>query len=200
MGQGMGKRIAAGLVALAIAGGASAGGPDPLANPGFAADLAGWSVLFGRPAVWSPLDAQAAADSGSARVTNVLAPSNGATPLTWRQCMPVFGGTGWLFAVEVFVPAGEPAFTSAEMVVYGHDDAVCGSGVVAIANVAAWDSVDTWVPLAGQLSLPPGVQSISINLGVSKPAGVSAPASAHFDQVVLEIDLVFVDSFDRTKV
>jgi hypothetical protein len=50
------------------------------------------------------------------------------------------------------------------------------------------------------LSLPPAVRSISLNLGVSKPSGVSAPASAHFDQVVLELDRVFFDSFDRTKI
>lgn len=195
----MGNRAVLAASALALAGAGVAGDPDPLVNPGFATDLDGWTVLFGRPAAWSPLDVQAAPDSGSARVTNVLAPSNGGTPLTLRQCLPVPGGTGWLFAADVLLPAGEPVSTGGQLYVYGHDDAACGLGIIASASVTAFGSVDSWIPVAGQLSLPAGTRSISISLGVRKDVGISAPASAHFDQVVLILDQVFVDGFDRSK-
>lgn len=195
----MGIRAALAMVALAIASGVAAGGPDPVLNPGFATSLEGWTVLFGRPVVWSVLDAQGAPDSGSARITNDMAPSNGATPLALRQCLPASGGTGYLFAVEVFLPAGEPPSTLGHLVVYGHDDTDCGPGITAMEGLFAFGSFDTWIPVAGALSLPQGTYSLSLSLGVRKEAGVSAPASAHFDQVQLVLDRIFRDSFDRTK-
>jgi len=194
-------QLRAGLAAvtLAITGGVVAGVPDPVVNPGFATSLDGWTVLFGRPAAWSALDALGAPDSGSARITNELAPSNGATPLTLRQCLPASGGTGYLFAGEVLLPGGEPPSTLGQVVVYGHDDTDCGPGITASEGLFAFGSFDTWIPVAGALSLPPGTHSLSLSLGVRKEAGVSAPASAHFDQVQLVLDRVFRDSFDRTK-
>lgn len=187
------------VVTLALSGDLAAGGPDPVVNPGFASDLAGWTVLFGRPAAWSPLDAQGAPDSGSARITNDMAPSNGGTPLTLRQCLPASGGTGYLFAVEVFLPAGEPPSTIGQVYVYGHDDTACESGITATEVLSAFGTFDSWIPVAGQLSLPLGTHSLSFNLGVNKESGVSVPASVHFDRVTVVLDRIFRDSFDRTK-
>ena len=57
------------LLVLALGSG-SAAAQNLFVNPGFATNLAGWTVESGVSAGWSPLDIGGSAASGSALVTN----------------------------------------------------------------------------------------------------------------------------------
>jgi hypothetical protein len=175
--------IFCGLSLALLASGVSA--VNLLVNPGFDTDLSGWTVLFGRTASRSTLDAGNNPGSGSALVVNELNPSNGATPLVLAQCLAAFPSTIYSFGGLLRVPAGQPDFTSAQIIVHTYASGNC-SGNALQTESESTDSVSGWESESKTFTTFPGVQSIFFALGVFKPTGVAVNASGLFDNLFLQ--------------
>jgi len=155
-----------------------------LANPGFDGSLAGWNNWFGGMASYSAADAGANAGSGSALISNTGL-SNGGVQVVLSQCVDVAPTTDYLFGGQAMVPAGQPANTAAYIFINTHTAAGCdsppaGSDSRSSSLVGAWDT------LSGSFTTGPGVRSVMFSIGVFKPNGVSATASANFDALYLQ--------------
>jgi hypothetical protein len=156
-----------------------------LTNPSFDNGLAGWTVLDGYKASWSPVDANGNPNSGSAIAVNDWNPGISGVPLALGQCVGVAPSTKYSFGGHLMVPAGQPADTHAYLFAqyYASDD--CSSGSLgntqlSNANVAQWRAYGVTITTG------PTVHSIRVAVGATKPVGVTAEASAHFDDLYLQ--------------
>jgi hypothetical protein len=171
-------------IGLAVLIGGAAQAQDNLVmNPGFDTDLTGWANLFGRPAVWSPLDASASPDSGSARVSNDAGGGAG-TPVVLTQCFPLSASTEYRLRVQALVPTGQAQFTTANTfaLVFGSSD--CSGEALQISTVGVF-SPGQWELGEEIFQSAVGARSVQIGLGVSKPEGVTELTTAHFDNLSL---------------
>jgi len=153
-----------------------------LTNPGFDSSLAGWTVLYDRPASWSSLDAAGMAGSGSAVLVDTGPGYNGITGML-AQCVTVLPSTLYSFGGQMIVPSGQPAYTRAAVFLHTYAAGDC------TGSELQFDAVDTpfnnleWDAESSTFTTDPGAHSLQFYLGVGKAAGAGADASAHFDNV-----------------
>lgn len=169
-----------------------------LVNPGFDSDLAGWDNLYARPAYWQPLDAEDDPGSGSVRLVNDAPVGNGATTAILSQCIPVNVGHAYAFGADVLLPTGQADFTQAAVMIRMFTSADCGLGGADFKSAATWDP-GGWQPVANEITTLPGIQSMRLMLGVSKPDGVTVETEAYFDRIYLvdlDDDTVFANGFE----
>jgi hypothetical protein len=170
------------VVALSLVSAAHAQG-NLLLNARFDTDLSGWQNLFDRPVVWSEEDASGFSASGSALITNV-GPSNGGWPWTLHQCVPAEGQTDYHFGGQALIPPGQAENVQARILIYSFASSDCSGDPLQIENeagarVAAWGSIGAGFTSAST------ARGLIMMLAVSKPEGVSADASAYFDNLFL---------------
>ncbi len=171
--------------ALSIVTGAGFAATNLLTNPSFDRSLAGWTVLNGYTANWSPVDAGGNINSGSALVVNELKSGNESIPLTLAQCVKVTPLTDYSFGGRLMVPAGQPADTNAELWAETYTSSDCGGSPVLTAQDRR-GTVGQWVTLGSSLTTLAGIYSIRLTLAAGKPGGVTANASAQFDDLYLQ--------------
>lgn len=172
---------AATLASVALSGAASAA--TLVVNPGFATDLSGWEILHGRPAVWDSDDAAGSPTSGSARISNLSNPSNGAVSLVLKQCFAATPGEQYRISASIRVPPGQPAGTFGYAFIYVTPDAGCFGDPLDTRDVHSGSA--NWQRLAEGMTAPAGAAGVAVMLGVFKPLGETAPADVLFDNVEL---------------
>lgn len=166
-----------------------------LVNPGFDEDLSGWQQPFGNPAAWSTLDYESSPSSGSALLTNVQDPSNGAVPIALRQCVVVAPNQRYGFGAQVYLPSGQPQFSAGVVFVEAFLGDACSGSNVGIASAFQFEPV-FWFPATATIETGPGVGSLRLSVGVMKNVGVSEPAHAFFDAMFLVSDALFANGFE----
>lgn len=174
-----------GMMFCALAGPAVAQ-ENLLANPHFNNGLNGWQNPFGGVASWNSRDAANSPTSGSAVVVNDANPSNGGTVWVLAQCISVTASTAYEFGGKLLVPTGQPANTTAYVLLDSYASADC-SGTIVQSDYESTDSIEQWELESSDFTTGSGVHSIYLMLGVYKPQGVTANASAHFDDVFLRL-------------
>lgn len=183
---------------LALAAGSALAAGIGLANGDFDSDLAGWSNLYSRPAVWDPLDADADPASGSALLGNNMAVGNGATSLVLSQCLLVGGGATVAYGGHILLPTGQPDWTSAAVVVWSFASDNCSLDHLDSYGVGIHEPGVDWQAVQGEATLSPQARSVMLLIGVSKPQGVTIETSAYFDRLYIDIesDLIFANGFE----
>jgi len=173
-----------GLCSLLLAAGSASAQTELLSNPNFTMDLSGWANDNDRPAQFDSLDSQNDPASGSARLTNV-GTSNGAVPIVLTQCQRVSAGTEYGYGGIVNVPSGQPADTSAQIIIYSYQSTDCSGASLQFDSISS-GAVSTWLAIGRTLFTANGASSVQIGLGVLKPSGISADAQALFDNMYLQ--------------
>lgn len=157
-----------------------------LANPEFTSSLSGWSNPYGGVASWNSRDFANSATSGSAVVVNDLNPGNGGVHWVLSQCVSVTPSTLYEFGGRLLVPSGQPAGTEAVLILQGFGSSNC-TGAILDTDDESTASVEEWELESSDFTPDSGVHSVLFALGVYKPQGVTANASAHFDNVFLRL-------------
>ena len=161
---------------------ASAALANDLANSGFASSLQGWTVPSGA-AVWSPIDADGKAGSGSLVLTNSEA--GALASVTVSQCVNLPPGAATVrFRGRPYVPSGQSRTGRGYASVSWFSQPNCsaflsGSGFPITNNLA----FDTWGPSSG--TGPPflveaGAQSANFEFSVLKHES-GGGLTIHFD-------------------
>ncbi len=169
---------------LSIMSNASFGAVNLLTNPSFDGGLAGWTVLNGYTASWSPVDANGNTSSGSALAVNEWNPGISGVPLALGQCVSVTPSTTYSFGGQLMIPVGQPADTHAYLFAQFYASGDC-SGVNGNMQLSESD-VAQWKTQGGTFTTGATIQSVRVAIGATKPVGVSANASAQFDNLYLQ--------------
>ena len=162
-----------------------------LANPGFDSSLAGWNNLYGGPASWSSVDANANPASGSALITNNANPSNGGSQMVLSQCIVAAKSTTYDFGGQIRVASGQPADTRGYVYVAAFSSGNCEGN----AETSQWTAPATTTAFATyskSITTTGTTSSLYLELGVYKPNGVTASASAYFDNMYLQVGALVV--------
>lgn len=141
-----------------------ANGPNLLSNPTFDSGLGAWSPVWvgATPgsASWAPSDSAGSIDSGSVKLTST---SDGGYGV--GQCVPVVGGTSYVWAAKAWIPVGDPAQgVPADAVVEWFPTSDC-SGTTSIgAYYLTFYNRGRWEDGAATMEAPPSARSALIVL------------------------------------
>ncbi|MET0552898.1 MAG: hypothetical protein ABW221_07670 [Vicinamibacteria bacterium] len=168
------------LAGLALSAALPAAADNEVVNPGFVADLSGWTFVGG--AVTATHDASQSFNSpGSVRVESPGGPPGVADVL--RQCRAVSPGTVLDLGGKTRFASGHANNLKGFASVSWFTDAACGTSAPSpgvFSNVIA-DVPDTWLPIhAGNVAVPAGVGSAFFTLAIGLAAGEGV---AWFDDV-----------------
>ncbi len=169
------------LVVLLLGPGPSAA-QNILANPGFTASLAGWTVESGVSAGWSPLDIAGSAVSGSALVTN----SSGVDGFSGglAQCVAVVPGVGYAFRVRFRVPSAQSSAARVQAALdYFSGPSCVGTTTGGFGNDtgAITSGFDSWNDFViGTGVIPTGVTSVLVGARLAK-VSAGGVVRAYFD-------------------
>jgi hypothetical protein len=169
--------IAAAWVLAAPAGAAV----NLLQNPTFDTDLAGWGDFVASGSEWSKVDELGSPASGSARVVR-----DSTTPgsLWIFQCVPVTAGKTYVYGADGLAPSGATLPTvvlRAEIRFYPGPDCSGGNPVASELGDTEVSLRDSWGPVQGISTAPPGAVSASVALQGQASGQAADPAAVHFD-------------------
>ena len=167
-----------------LLGPCSAAAQNILVNPGFATNLAGWTVESGVSAEWSPLDIAGSFTSGSALVTNASSAAGFSGGLT--QCVAVVPGITYSFRARYRVPSGQSGTARVEGDLDYFSDASCGGsrvGGFGNGTGAITSGFDAWGAdfAVGTVVIPSGVASALVDVRLVK-IGAGGGVQAYFDE------------------
>ncbi len=111
-----------------VLGSGSAAAQNLLVNPGFTANLSGWSLEENASAAWSPLDIAGSTASGSALVTNLSPFAGQSTGIV--QCVALVPGETLRPHVRFRVPSGQAGTTTVAEDVGYYAGASCGGAAL----------------------------------------------------------------------
>lgn len=175
--------LAASLVLVA----AGADAQNLLANPGFATNLSGWSVLSDPPAssvAWNSLNASGNPGSGSARITNQHPSATTAVgPIS--QCVSVVGGGGYTLSAQFYLPPGQSRTGFGQALLYWYTGAGCASGP-SLGGAFNVSTVGVWLTTGGVVTAPNGAHSARLSLRLQKQEGGGA-LQVHADNVIMQL-------------
>jgi len=151
-------------------------------NPGFDVNLGSWTASSG--AAWSPEDAQAQEESGSALLLVAApAPSGNFPSASIARCNVVDASNNYRFGGTVY-RAGRATRSWAHIRISWFESATCG-GLIASDGLPFSSTV--WEPIEKIVKTPENAHSARIELEVGKFAGSSGvEIIGHFDDIVLE--------------
>ncbi len=166
-----------------VLGAGSAAAQNLFVNPGFATNLAGWTLESGVSAGWSPLDIGGSAASGSALLTNSSGVAGFSGGLT--QCVAVVPGATVVFRVRVRVPAGQSSTARAQGILNYYSVPSCGGTALAgfgNGTGSITSGFDAWIDFGiGTGVVPPGMASALVAVRLEKVAA-GGIVQAYFDE------------------
>lgn len=185
------------LCLTCLNGAAPALAQNLLFNPGFNSNTANWSTSGTGSMIWSNVDANASASSGSAMLVNDSAgPSQG---LTLSQCLPMPARAAYFFSGKAMVPSGgsQTLSNSVRISLRLHTELDCSDSTSGPSNIGAAVSLfDTWQPSGPTLRVaPPGNRAVQVRGLLSKVAA-GGTALAHFDDFAAVPDTLMIGSFE----
>lgn len=174
--------LPAALLLLAALG-APAAAENLLTNTAFTVDTSSWTpVNTDTQVVWSPVDADASRESGSAKVLNVAAVAGVRAGIA--QCVPALGGFGYDFGGKANVVAGAAEGSFGRIDVLFYPSAGCSGPSTAFTTGTTHRS-EVWEQLSAKsATAPPGTQSASLVLASVKASG-GGHLDVLFDSVLL---------------
>jgi hypothetical protein len=166
------------LVAVAIFATSAVGAwAQKNVNPHFDTDLSGWTVFLAPQHEWSSVDADASVGSGSLLAFNDVA---GGALVRATQCVAVEPGMTLHFMVRTLVlDSGDSANITLDLTPHADDSCHTPIGlnrVIETPPKGQWTRI-----IHGPHTVPEGVQSIEVGLGLSEALMGTVPVSAHFD-------------------
>jgi hypothetical protein len=154
------------ILAAACALALPAAAQNLLVNGGFDSTISGWARAGGEVSAWSALDANGAAGSGSASVTNTFSVANVSTGI--GQCVPATPGQSYRLAGSVRVPSGQARTGGAMIYLDFSSDASCAvghfltDGRLILSGGTGQGRFDTWLPVSGTATAPAGARAAFI--------------------------------------
>lgn len=156
-----------------------------LTNPGFSSNLSGWTLYVDDPAatataVWSSIDANASANSGSAQIT--ISNSNGGCPIYLYQIVPISPETTYVLSGKIRAPLALdcPTLDCASTIDTAGPgiDGSNGAYLTVFPGAGGFSSAtQTWTS-------PPSVWSVGILVLLCAPSGIRIPTLvANFDDI-----------------
>lgn len=154
-----------------------------LVNPGFDADLSGWSANVAGS--WDgTMDAAGSPTSGSVLVEVTLGPSvssNGGVSQCVTGIMP---GTSYDFGGQVFLSQSPGSFARAYIAVLWYDDATCTGPTISNDQAVPVFDLDEWLPSTGAGVAPGG--TVAARVSTNEHGGtVGGDITVNFDDVFL---------------
>lgn len=168
---------------LSIVAGAACAAGNWVINPGFDTSLGGWSVFYDQPATWNASDARDLPDSGSVLITN-RGTSHGGSQRVLGQCVPVSPSTAYTLGGRTRIPAGQPPDTWATYVLFNYPSTDCSGADLSMESFGG-SGTGTWEQLSTNITTGATTHSVSVELSLYKPSGVTLDASGLFDDIVL---------------
>jgi hypothetical protein len=177
------------MAALALCiGCANASAANLLSNSGFATNTAGW-VLEDPPnstLAWSPVDANGAAGSGSALVTNTsVGPSNGTGII---QCVNgIVAGANYMYGGKVLYPTGQATTGSMQIGLRWHAGANCTGPVLGSQPRVSVNAPGVaWVSLASAVEVAPAGTASADFIAFPSKVQAGGQLAGQFDDLFLD--------------
>lgn len=151
-------------------------------NGDFHEDLAGWDNL-GIVTLWSPLDADGDAASGSARADHRSGPATD-VPL-WASCVPVLSGRTYQYGTSYLIPSGQANDGSIAVSLFWYTQPDCTAQTGGVPEIGGQE-IGGWYWIAGEAVAPPGARSAWLWLDHIKLSGASGESHVvYFDDATL---------------
>jgi len=156
-----------------------------LLNPGFTSNFDGWIKYFNRVGEWDSMDAADDPGSGSAFLSNI-GTSDGIVPFVLAQCIPLQGGQQIEFGGDLLLAPGQPSGSAAFIFIEPFTNSDCAGTAPGFFSTSSSQSGD-WASRSAVVITSSEVLSVRLSLGVFKPSGETADASAYFDNIFLNL-------------
>ena len=156
-------------------------------NPGFDADIKGWSPEASGAISWESLDARGSNNSGSLRVENRGTASGPDTGLIYTgatQCVKVQPDHAYVIFAQMY--ARGPlvnAYGSVIGRVFASTD--CSGTPLHVETSAIQGTVSSWLTLQATVPAVASAGSMLVELSVGKPTSVTGSAVINFDNVLV---------------
>jgi len=157
-------------------------------NPGFDADVKGWSPEASGAISWDSLDARGSNSSGSIRVENRGTASGPDTGLIYTgatQCVKVQPDHAYVIFAQMYSrgPGPTPIYGSVVGRVFASTD--CSGTPLHIETSAIQGTFDSWLTLQATVPAVTSAGSMLVELSVGKPTSVTGSAALNFDNVLV---------------
>lgn len=183
------RRVAARLRAVlplaALLASAPAAAQNLVANPRFDTDTASWSLNDpGSSFAWDSRDAGGSSASGSGHLTH-------STLLYYAgagQCVsPITPGALYDFGAKTFIPSGQSATGSANVLLDWYDAPGCTGNLLGSTGTNGNLGFDVWTPSSRTgMPAPAGARSALLTVNVAKSTS-PAPFEVFFDDATLQL-------------
>ncbi len=139
-------------------------------NSRFDTTVTGWTAEPSLTAAWNASDASNKPSSGSILLDNTAAVAQalGSIMIGADQCLPTAPETEYDVAAHIMLAAGQSGGAGG-IDVWMFDDGACQGNLVSAHTPIQGGVVGQWTALLGTLSVPPGVNSLSVRLVAIKP-------------------------------
>jgi hypothetical protein len=157
-------------------------------NPGFDADVKGWSPEASGAISWESLDARGSDASGSIRVENRGTASGPDTGLIYTgatQCVKVQPDHAYVIFAQMYSrgPGPMPTYGSVVGRVFASTD--CSGTPLHIETSAIQGTFDSWLTLQATVPAVTSAGSMLVELSVGKTTSVTGSAVINFDNVLV---------------
>jgi hypothetical protein len=154
-------------------------------NSRFDTTATGWDAESSLTPSWSPSDASNKSSSGSILLDNTAAAVQalGSIMIGAHQCIPTAPGTDYDVAAHIMLAAGQSGGAGG-IDVWMFDDGACQGNLVSAHTPIQGGIVGQWTALLGKLSVPAGVNSLSVRLVAIKPF-IQAELKVSIDDVLV---------------
>ena len=154
-------------------------------NSRFDTTATGWDAEPSLTVAWSASDASNKSSSGSLRLDNAAdaVQALGSIMIGAHQCIPTAPGTEYDIAAHIMLASGQ-AGGAGGIDVWMFDDGACQGNLVSAHTPIQGGIVGQWTALLGKLSVPSGVNSLSVRLVAIKPF-IQAELKVSIDDVLV---------------
>ncbi|MEJ8567666.1 hypothetical protein [Elongatibacter sediminis] len=153
-----------------------------LDNAAFNNDLSGWDVLSNETSEWIDTDSGDNPASGAVELMHI-GTSNGGTALSLSQCIVATPMVDYEFGGYFRVPDGQPEGTEAVITVRTFQTSNCVGDTEQFFDLGSRS--DRWQRRSEFFSTGEFGNSFQLSLGVFKPSGETADATAYLDEIYL---------------
>jgi hypothetical protein len=158
-----------------------------VSNPGFDADIKGWTAEASSAVSFESLDAWGSNTSGSVRVENRGAATGPDTGLVYsglNQCVKIHSDHAYVIFAQMYARGSTVnAYASVVGRVFASTD--CTGTPLHVETSPIQGTVNVWLTLQATVPAVTSAGSLMVELSVGKPTSVSGPSVLNFDNVLV---------------
>lgn len=156
-------------------------------NPGFDADIKGWSPEASGAISWESLDSRGSNTSGSIRVENrgtASGPDNGLIYTGANQCVKIVPDHAYVIYAQMYA-RGSTVDSYGSVVGRVFSSADCSGTPLHVETSAIQGTVNLWLTLQATVPAVTSAGSLLVELSVGKPTTVTGNTVLNFDNVLV---------------